>query len=35
MHVHCGTAFGSVEQVGHCESIYWECVWFGGTGGSL
>jgi len=22
-------------QVGHCESIYWQCVWFGGIGRAL
>ena len=24
-----------VGQEGCCEGIYWECVWFGGTGRAL
>jgi len=27
-----GSVFGLVGQVGHCEFIYWECVWFDETG---
>jgi len=33
--VYNGSVCGLVGQVGHCESIYWECVWFGGTGRAL
>ena len=31
MNVYSGTVCGLVGQVGDCESIWWECVWFGGT----
>ena len=35
MIVYIGSACGLVEQVGHNECLYWECVWFGGTGRAL
>ena len=35
MNLYSGSAFGLMGQVGHCDCIYWECVWFGGTGRSL
>jgi len=33
--LYIGIVCGLVEQVGHFEGIYWECVWFGGTGSAL
>jgi len=33
--VYSGSACGSVGQVGYCEGVEWECVWFGGTGRAL
>jgi len=33
--LYCGSVCGLVGQVVHCEIIYWECIWFGGTGRAL
>jgi len=33
--LYIGSVCGLVEYVGHCEVIYWEFVWFGGTGRTL
>jgi len=33
--LYIGGACGLVEQLGHCEDLYWVCVWFGGTGRTL
>jgi len=33
--VYIGSVCGLVGQVGHCEGILWECVWFGETGRAL
>ena len=35
MKVYSGSGCGLVGQVGCCEGIKWECVWFGGTGRAL
>jgi len=35
VNVYSGIECGLVGQVGHCEGIYWECVWFGGTSRAL
>jgi len=29
--IYIGFVCGLVGQVGHCEVIYWECVWFDKT----
>jgi len=33
--LYSGSVCGLVAQVGHCEGIDWECVWFSGTGSLL
>ena len=35
MKVYSGSMCGLVGQVGQFEGIYWEYVWFGGTGRAL
>jgi len=30
-----GSVCGLVGQIGHCECIYWECVWIFGTAREL